>query len=270
MYERSAMARGVGFTLTLFLLVVSPAGRVAAVTLGSGGTLVVIVPNTDGLLICADRRSYDPVRGDVDTNLKMGKLNKWAAVASTGDTTNVRQSDFSVEYDANDETEKYVAANRFLPSAAYWNSLEAQIEADFNHYASKYPGWKPPAAWNGILFQTIVCYLDDAQKPHVVLILFFFDRRLCRAAWSEQQLTSFLTFGNDAVPLELQHGKDPRFDDLRSQWRMKPFLAGTTRRDSTTPEDAKTFALWLIRATSERTHLLEHSTNHVGPTADLR
>jgi hypothetical protein len=49
---------------------------------------------------------------------------------------------------------------------------------------------------------------------------------------------------------------------------MKPFLNGTARADSLTTDNAKSFALWLIRVTSERTHLIENSTNHVGPTAD--
>lgn len=237
-------------------------------TLAVAGTLVVVVPNQEGLLICADRRTYDSERGDVDTNLKIGKLNKWAAVASTGHTTYRRRSDFSVEYDANVEAGKFVAANGFSPSAAYWNSLEAQIEADFTRYAGKHPGWKPQNPSDHILFQTIFSYFDHAQKPHVVRIRFYFDGTMRGNDCTELPLTSFLTFGNTAVPLELLHGKDPRFEDLRSQLRMKPFLTGPVRADSVTPDDAKSFALWLIRVTSEMTHLLENSTDHVGPTAD--
>jgi hypothetical protein len=64
--KRIVLSRRVGITLTLLLfLLVNPASPVTAV-LGIHGTLVVIVPNRDGLLICADRQSYDPMRGDVD------------------------------------------------------------------------------------------------------------------------------------------------------------------------------------------------------------
>jgi len=35
------------------------------------GTLVVIVPTRDGIVIAADRRTNDEVRGDLDTTLKI-------------------------------------------------------------------------------------------------------------------------------------------------------------------------------------------------------
>jgi hypothetical protein len=126
----------------LFLLV--PTELPALSALGVKGTLVVVVPNEEGLLVCADRRSYDPIRGDVDASVKIGKLNEWAAVASTGNTTYARRTDFSVDYDSNEEAEKFVAANGFAPSIAYWKLLASSFESDFNNYASLYPSWTPP------------------------------------------------------------------------------------------------------------------------------
>lgn len=260
------------FTLTLLDFLVSLAGPIAGTSLGASGTLVVIIPNKDGLLICADRRSYDAVRGDVDNDLKISQLTPWATVASTGTSKYLRLPTFSIGFDANKEAQSFVVANGFSPSMAYWSSLATRVETDFNRYASEYPNWKPPIPPDHVLFQMIFAYFLG-KDPHVTVIRLLLDGTTWGAEMGQymgDQLSGqlLLTFGNVAVPLELQHGRDPRFDDLRSQSKMQPFLTGTARAESTTPDGAKTFALWLIQASSERTHLLEHSTDHIGPTAD--
>jgi hypothetical protein len=269
--RRYKMGRALALTITTLLLI-SPVASSIAEVLSSKGTLVVIVPNADGLLICADRRSYDLVRGDTDINLKIGRLDKWAAVASTGNTTYLNRPSFAVGFDANKEALEFAASNGFDPSPAYWSALATRIATDLGLYAHQYPGWSLPISPDHVLFQIIFAYIH-AKAPHVTVMKFLVYPTGWKAEPMEYGADELsgklpLSFGNVAVPLELQQGKDPRFDDLRSQVHMKPFFDGTIRAESATLKDAKSYALWLIRVTSERTHLLENSTNHVGPTAD--
>jgi len=48
------------------------------------GSLVVAVPTKKGLVVCADKRTNDNLRGDLDTATKITQVSPNAAAASTG------------------------------------------------------------------------------------------------------------------------------------------------------------------------------------------
>jgi hypothetical protein len=58
--------------------------------------------------------------------------------------------------------------------------------------------------------------------------------------------------GSPELYLELTTGKDPKFDDLRSNPYIKPFLSSPRPRDQVTANEALAFSHAIIEATSKR------------------
>src|SRR5258708_2332865 len=64
------------------------------------GTLVIIVPTRDGIVIGADRRTNDEVRGDVDKTIKIRPIGKFTVVAATGSPPWADRATLKIIYEA--------------------------------------------------------------------------------------------------------------------------------------------------------------------------
>ena len=85
--------------------------------------------------------------------------------------------------------------------------------------------------------------------------------------WQNTSRAQF--FGNVAVSIELQHGKNRVFNDLRKDNIVKDFLLKPKSAKDITEEAALKAIRLFIREMSNRTPLIDKSSDYIGPYADI-
>lgn len=254
---------------------------------GASGTLVVGLSTKRGLLVCADKRTYDYLRGDLDAEVKITELTPQAVSTSTGTGTFydiltdrlTNQQSLRLAFNADEVTRDYFLKNEFNDMKEFWQGLAQALIEQFEKflYARPYNFWpesgNPP---DNALFQLGIFYLDKSKSPAASYIRFCYikDRTpIIKIYKVDEPKDSFslvkpMMLGNTAVYNELMSGRDQRFDDIRSDKLISYFLKDRPPVKTVTVETALDFARRFIKLTSERTHLIENSAFHVGPTTD--
>ena len=250
-------------------------GLLSILAYPASATLLVIVPTGTGLIACADKRSWDRVKGDHDDLIKILPIGARAGCGSTGVPTFLDGRTLNVLFSA-DAVTKVFFKDRDLQSII-WNDYGNALSEAFQAFLRGVE----PSVWpetadspEDAVFQTVVFYLDSAGYPHIMRTSLMF-----KNAGPLASVVSFKSsdlrdiprgLGNLAVWNEIGEGHNPAFDEDRKNpiiWRFVRQSPAYDRTQITDPE-ALIFARTMIRVTSRKTHLLENSTNHVGPTCD--
>jgi hypothetical protein len=243
-------------------------------------TLVVATPTRDGIVLAADKRSCDPVRGLRDTLTKVAAVGTHTAVALTGRPTfeSYRDPVFTTLYDAEAEIRQfYQSVEPAFPETT--TGLTDHLCSGFGHYLTKQPfdDWpesgEPP---DHTLYLAVFAHWGG--RCQLVMARFLYEKsrhgRLRGVRWVEvaaEKLTyaRAVPFGNVAVVREIRHGADPRFDDLRGHAGVRRFLLDPTPADAVSAEEAADFSKFLVGECSRRTPLLDSSPYLIGPTCDV-
>ncbi|MBI4258865.1 MAG: hypothetical protein HY619_07905 [Thaumarchaeota archaeon] len=251
------------------------------------GTLVVALATEDGLVVCADKRTYDYMRGDLDNAVKIRKLGPAALLSSTGSPTFYDivtnrlsgQQSLRLAFDADAVAAEYFVTHEFNNSEPFWKGLAGRLVSAFQAYV----GARPFAYWpetgnppDNALFQLAIFFLDDSKHLQATFVRFGYIKvsppSITVSAIHELPTTfervKPMVLGNLAVWEELKLGDDKRFNDIRSEAQLMRFVRDKPAVNTVTTNAALTFAHRLITVTSQRTHLLENTTFHVGPTTD--
>lgn len=276
--------------LTVVVLALAAPSSPSNITTAFGvrGTLVVALATKQGLLVCADRRTYDPVRGDLDDTEKITQIGNRAAFASTGIPTFYKlltnsltqQTTLVPGFLADSVAQSFFQKNGFTDSETSWQGLARELVQSFESFlrSTPYKFWpetgNPP---DNALFQLGVFFLDEDGRAHASYVRFTYIKSpvpVINVFKSVEPDASFIrvrpiALGNIAVFTELREGVDKRFDDVRREHLLKRFMREGPEVKQVSLTDAERFARRVIRLTSERTHLLESSTFHVGPTTDV-
>lgn len=251
------------------------------------GTLIVTVLTKEGLVICGDKRSYDELRGDIDNIDKITSLAPNIVATSTGTvrfyeihTDYVKNTKtLKLVYDADDIVKEYFLKNKFENKRAFWDGLEDKLGEGFQKFLSQTsPAFWPKSAEppNYTLYQLIFFYLEDKGEIKSFCVQFMYkkekpsllqvkDKEIDQEAIQKLSPTAF---GNTAIYDELYIGKDQRFNDVRADKIIKHFIKDKPSADKIEVKEAVDFSGRLITISSERTHLIENTTYHIGPTYD--
>jgi hypothetical protein len=254
-------------TSLIFLLMVM-------LVIPAGGTLVVSVPAKTGLVLCADKRTYDPLRGDQDNATKIHQLKTFVAFASTGTATFVDRFTFADLFNADTITEDFFKTHSVTADLmAFGNTLSE----GFGRFLLSRPSsdWPPTAnTLANAVFQIPISYITTADEPQTVVMTVMYTNRVpVPEVRFEARTFSVIEphgFGNPAVWNELAEGSDARFDADRKNPILSKVLSQLKRfdRQTITVDEGLGFAKEMIKVTSAKTHLIENSTFHVGPTCD--
>jgi len=256
--------------------------------ISSHGTLIVAVPTRTGWLVCADKRTYDRVRGDKDDVTKLLGIGS-AIFGSTGnadfyglltDRITGRESAGAILFSAEDVVNRFAATNAFSDTSSFWTGLMHELTTEFESFLRRIPStWWPEsgAPPDSALFQLPFFWVDSGSVPHGTLLRFHYKRQspfsieIRKHDLQAEKITDnikVIAFGNIAVYEEIMNGKDKRFDDLRQDKEIRRLFFDKPARTTVTETEAEAFGRRFIVLTSERTHLIENTTFHVGPTAD--
>ena len=143
----------------------------------------------EGLLICADKRTYDPLRGALDTEVKIVELTPTAVFAWTGipvfyeilsDRT-PDQPSLRVAFSAVDVVKGYFLNNRFSNTNDFWRGLSLALKEQFEKFLYAWPFTSWPETGNppdNALFQLAFFYTDSANVPGAVLIRLCYEKSI--------------------------------------------------------------------------------------------
>jgi hypothetical protein len=251
-------------------------------------TLVLATPTRDGLVLAADKRSADPVRGVRDTLTKVVAVGPHTALALTGRATfeSYRACPpgppvFTTLYDAEAEIRDfYRTVEPSFPGTT--QGLADRLRSGFEQYLQTQPfddwpdGGEPPGY--ALYLAVFAHWCGRARRGQLVMAKFLYEkspgRPLRGVRWVEvgAERLSYaraVPFGNLAVVGEIRHGADPRFDDLRGHPAVRRFLLDPTPADAVSAREAADFSKFLVRQCSDRTPLLGDSAYLIGPTCDV-
>lgn len=280
--------------LTAFLhcLVVCFVTQVACISLGLPtmqsafpihGTLIIAIPTRDGLVIVADKRTSDPIRGDLDNAEKIVNIGKFTAISTTGISNFLDRRTFQELFSAEQVITEYAQNNPFPPSSdAEWRHIADALAAKFRSFLSWLPIWDWPSDGDppdNALFQIAFFHYDTERGSYRVDTLRFGYRKVLPEPWMEirgyhEPPEALLTarpmvFGNLAVYNELKAGRDARFADVRMLPSVRRLLSPGIEAKTISKTEAIEFAKTVIQVTSQRLYLVDKSTYHVSEVVDV-
>lgn len=233
-------------------------------------TLVVGVPNREGMLIVSDKLGHDTLAGYTDDFEKVVRLSPSAAVAVTGSAvfswekpsgTNILQKDHLSAWDL---AKSYFSTNLVekFNGQHFANCMGEQLSNYFTRVKLKFD----PADGPGCQFIIFRTSPSKECQTFVALLLFSQTESGMSISTSCQEAVQavddqaqILAFGNAELPLELTRGHDPRFDDIRNNPILSKFVSDPPRIKKVKLADAQIFARKLMAEASTRTKLLNPS-----------
>lgn len=240
----------------------------------SHGSLAVFVPTDSGLVVCSDKREWNPVRGASDTETKIYVLSQKAAITITGsiaslDSTTLRPlfsvKDQAIEHLKDETTLGFLDRIRSLPNAmdiAYLGFLQGggkRLE-------------QSPGATDDIIYSITIWYASEG-RVNISRIQLHSSSDAGPGGVTYQDVTeelgrSFYIEGQTDFILAAIRNSDPRFAAFRADPEIKTVW---TSMDPATVSAALAvrFGRKIIRATNEFHHLVSADTpNMVSAEAD--
>lgn len=258
--------------LLIISLSLAPLALSAQTFIPVSGTLIVAVPTREGIVIAADRRTFDSVRGDLDTTLKIRPIGQFLAITSTGNATWMDASTLKIAYNAKDIAEEFF--HEQLPVDGLpedWEPLARRLLGRFKKYLADYPILSSDL--QDPLFQMEIFHYDPRTKQATVHNLrILYNAPPGSPQWDVKPLSADsgpIAFGNTLAYRELSDGHDPRFDHWRHDAAIVKLLDKPLPANRISKEDALRFCQQIIRASAEMLPLIDHSDDHVGTAMDV-
>jgi len=246
------------------------------------GTLVLVMPTVSGLVVAADRRTFDPIRGDTDSTIKIVTANQ-TAVFTTGVASWADAHSFRTVFDATDVAANYIREGKIrgalIPNL---QDLTQRVRDGYSKHLLSIPRKFWPQ--DGELFQLgIVQYDETDGSLRLFLCLYEYKQEYQgESPFFEWTVKGFryngdlkfgmpLAFGNTSVFTELMRGKDARFDVCRRDPKIAPYM--NLRKQLSLAEVSNDQAVaccrQLIKISSDKLSLVDHSDHHISPTCDV-
>lgn len=141
------------------------------------GTLVVAVPVSDGLVVCADKRLYNFDAGThTDDNIKIRKVGTNSLFVATNTIGFYDRQTRTMAFDAFEVTEGYTAKHDIATGKPFWDGLKQEITTRLRAYFAKrkFNEWpESDRANNNLLFNLIFYTVRNKQALSHSLKVFY-------------------------------------------------------------------------------------------------
>lgn len=245
-----------------------------------GGTLIVVVPCQEGLVICADRLGTNAKAGTTTEIQKLFQIGPAAAFAATGTTTLQDLNDDSFQYDVCKIIDEFFREQQFDYKSPLAQALAKHLTNRFNNFFWKFTHLPLPKLIvedkeYRHFFRLIFCYLDGNESAKVNVGDFFYDSEIEQFKLginpvTEDELKGIapMVFGDRVVFDELRNQTDKRFDKARNDPTIKRFITGKAAAGEVTEKEALQFAKKLILISSKMTPVISGKPTTIGEVVD--
>jgi hypothetical protein len=146
-----------------------------------GGTLVIAVPVSEGLVVCSDKRLSNVDAGtSKDSAVKIRKVGNNALFVATNTVAFYDRKTRTNAFDAFETSSNYASRNAFTDGPAFWSGLKKEINDDLQKYfkARKFAEWpESDKANNNLLFNLIFYSVADNRLWSHSLKVFYEKKR---------------------------------------------------------------------------------------------
>lgn len=161
----------------ILILVCGLVSTKAQVSQNIRGTLVVAVPVSEGLVVCADKRLYNTeARTFTDTNVKIRKVDNNSLFVATNTIGFYDRQTRTMGFDAFEIATNFVAKNRYADGKKFWDGLKKEINDNLRAYFAKrkFAEWpESDRANNNLLFNLVFYSVRDGQAFSQTLRVFY-------------------------------------------------------------------------------------------------
>ena len=157
-------------------LALSQTGKVETV----GGTLVVAVPVSEGIVGCADKRLFNDQTGAVDDSfVKIHKLNNNAFFVATHTVGFLDKTTGKLEFDVFKITDNYIAQHAFVAGPQFWDGLKKEIRTQLQGYLSKrkFKDWPETDVANNRLLFNLVFFASSGNTVRSYTLRVFYEKQ---------------------------------------------------------------------------------------------
>jgi hypothetical protein len=236
------------------------------------GTLIVFAKTQEGILVCADKRlTYGPNKYRDDFT----KLTQIGAniVFAVGGVPHIEVTDGRGSgYDAVKVVKDHFAAVKFDNSEPFWNGLKKKLVDNFVAYlrVRKYDDWPPtlfPEAEHSFT-QIVFVFADDSYRLRLQLVRLRYMKQqppvIVAQSFDVEPKGIYDSLGWSKLDIELKRGHDSRFEDLRQESVLKPFLTNELPVAKVTIDMALSFIKRLIEVSNKRGPELGEASEDIG------
>jgi len=251
----------------------------AVVVQAAFGTIIIVAGTKEGLLVCEDRRltvkSSDGRVSYTDAN-KAQQLGKFGVYAITGEmsggVTNIFGQSVTT-FDLSSAIPLFFSSHNIQQ---FDEPMALEFEAHLRDQLARKPANPArPTQRPGVQTEVLVYWMDQAGVTRLYVADVTDSLSESKAAvglfvpLSSFRTSKPLVRGKGALGyMEVAAGKDPRFDDLRQDDELKPFLNQFADAESIDSIAAARSIKKLIREISDRQDSLGPDGLDVGPVSD--
>jgi hypothetical protein len=155
-------------------------GLSVAQTQTVGGTLVVAVPVTEGLVACSDKRLFNDQTGTFDDSfVKIRKVNDNTFFVATHTVGFLNKTTGKLEFDVFDITTKYVSQHNFVAGQPYWDGLKKEIKTQLLAYLAKrnFKDWPETDLVNNRLLFNLVFFTNTGNTIRSYTLRVFYEKQ---------------------------------------------------------------------------------------------
>jgi hypothetical protein len=224
-------------------------------------TLILAAPSTEGMVVCADRESYNPTTRTFDEAYRKLYPAGAGGVYAIAGANAFDGANHSQIFSASKSIEAFLATFTLPPkndddlgyAATQWLVNDYFKSGAWRIVRS---GYETHSGTGMPVFQALFYYLIRGE-PHVTRAQIL-DAQATgvdgppTGKFEVWVLKGIGAAGADAVTKELQKGANPRFDDMRASPLVKALVQGTVTPPSLPSRRILEFERWLIRETSRR------------------
>jgi len=256
--------------LTLFVGSVPTLGTVG---IASHGSLVAFVPTAAGLVVCADKREWNPIKGASDTEIKIYPIDSKAAFTITGSVAILDPSTLRPLFSVKELTLTHLKDETVHPLVERIRSLPKALNGAYIRF--RQGGGKelerPPGATDDVITSITVWYACKGHV-HVRQVQFHAARDAGFGGFSDKDTTEefnrkVMIDGQTAFVIAAIRDSDPRFKTFKADPDIKTVWTSENARDMT-PTLAVKFGRKIIQDTNEFHHLVSATPTTVSAESD--
>jgi len=238
----------------------------------SHGTLILLMPTREGVVVCADRRQWNRVEGAIDTD-KLFMLDQKVGFTVSGDAMLSLEIAGRLKpvFTLSERVTKFYAERRFRDEDAQWNELKAFLKAGYEeaHLALHAPPEVSRESTDDVVWEVDFIFSTNGTTA-IKLVKYHQDGKVT----VEPGFQAVYITGQTQVVRRILTPRqlvDDGFDDLRNgstEIARALNLKAAGYPTNVSVDDALVLAHTYILASSERMHLVSSEIPLVGPVCD--
>lgn len=231
------------------------------------GTLVIGIPNQEGMLIVSDKLGRYTQEAYSDDFEKVVRLSPSSAIAVTGAAIFAWGTNSGTNILVKDRLSTWDLAKSYFSTNAvaefngqhFANCMSEQLSNSFVRFKLRFDT-KEVSGCQFIIFRIGP---SGERRTFVIVLLFTQSKTGITISTSHQEVVQMdndsaqiLAFGNAELPLELTRGHNPQFDYMRKDPEISTFVTNPPRIKKVKLAAAESFAKKLMAEASANTKLL--------------